>query len=96
MAVGDKIEVAPKKDGIAITGLGIPERMKISKEGTAVFTIDFEEPVGENEFEANVNLVTDVAFEKCGRVELAPVVQTLIGLLQGASHTVRLFDPEFL
>lgn len=61
-----------------------------------IFKIDFAEPVAESEFEANANFVADLAFEKCGRVELAPIIRTLTGLLTGASHTVHLFEGELL
>jgi hypothetical protein len=96
MAIGDQISVSPKKEGIAITGLGTPHPRKITKEGLSIFTIDFAEPVKDSEFEANANFITDLAFEKCGRVELAPIIRTLTGLLSGASHTVGLFDTELL
>jgi hypothetical protein len=96
MAIGDQIEVNPKKPGIGISGMSPPGAHQISDEGVVVFSLDFVDPVAEEDFEADAKLVPDLAFESCGRVKFAPIVSTLRGLMQGVIHTIGLFDREFL
>src|ERR1700674_58253 len=94
MAIGDQIRINPKKEGIAITGMTPPFPRKITEDGVVIFGIDLEAPATDSEFEAEADFVSQIAFEKCGRVELAPVIQTLTGLLQGTVHTISVFDGE--
>jgi len=78
---------------VGITGFGAPAPRKITKDGAVIFTIDLVEATPE--FEAKADIIPQIAFEKCGLVEFAPVIQTLTGLLQGTIHTVNLFASEF-
>jgi len=94
--LGDAIELgnpnAPRTN-TAIVGLGDPSPRKITEEGVVVFTIDLGAP--SPQFEAKAEVAFDVAFEKCGRVKLAPVIQTLRGIWEGTANTINLFKNEF-
>ena len=95
IGVDDKIAATPARQGKIpnIIGFGDPAPRKISKDGVEVFTIRLAESAPE--LIANANLVPQLAFEKCGRVKFAPVIQTLIGLLAGTRHTIETFSGEF-
>jgi hypothetical protein len=95
MAIGDQIRLNPKRDRIGISGMSPPGAHKVLKEGVAVFTIDFVEPVTENDFEADAEFTADFAFENCGHVRYAPLIPTLRRLIQGTTHTISLFEGEF-
>jgi hypothetical protein len=70
-----------------------PFARKITEDGVVVFGIDLAKPAPK--FQAEADFISQIAFEKCGRVEFALVIQTLTGLLQGTVHTVNLFKSEF-
>lgn len=95
IGVDAQAAAAPDRQGKTptIVGLGDPAPRKLSKDGVVVFTIRLAEPAPE--FVADADIVPQIAFEKCGRVEFAPVVQTLRGLLAGTRHTVEKFANEF-
>jgi hypothetical protein len=76
-----------------IVGFGDPSPRKLSLQGVEVLTIRLSEPAPE--LVANANIVPQIAFEECGRVKLAPVIETLTGLLTGTRHTVESFSVEF-
>lgn len=77
----------------AIVKFGDPSRRKITKEGVEVFTISFAKPAPD--FKAKANIVSNIAFEKCGRVKLVPVILALTNFLRGTVHTIDQFENEF-
>ena len=89
------IAASPERQGKTptIVGLGDPTPRRLSKEGVVVFTIRLAEPAPE--LTADAQLVLELAFEKCGRVKLAPVIRTLKGLVAGTRHTIEMFAGEF-
>lgn len=97
ITIGTNAEIAatPTRQGKTptIVGHGDPAPRKISKEGVEVFTIRLAEPAPE--FVATADIVPQLAFEECGRVKFAPVIQTLTGLLAGTRHTIDTFSGEF-
>lgn len=97
ITIGADAEIAatPARQGKTptIVGLGDPAPRKISKEGVEVFTIRLAEPAPE--FVATADIVPQLAFEECGRVKFAPVIQTLTGLLAGTRRTIDTFSGEF-
>ena len=76
-----------------IVGFGDPTPRKLSPDGVQVFGIRLADPAPE--FEAEATFIPQIAFEKCGRVRLAPVIQSLSGMLAGTRHTVESFMYEF-
>lgn len=67
---------------------------KISVDGVAVFKLKFEEPAPEYQID-DTGLLPQLAFEKCGSLENAPVIPMLRAMIEGTLHTIRLFDNEF-
>ena len=77
----------------AIVALGDPAPRELTRDGVVVFTIRLEEPAPE--FTADAQFVPQVAFQQCGRIKLAPVVDTLRHLIAGTRRTVESFATEF-
>jgi hypothetical protein len=94
LAIGDQIAINPKVPGIAITGMTPPNMRKVNENGVVVFSIDLANPATDAEFEAEANLVHQIAFEKCGRQDFAEITHILTGLLQGTVGTIDLFSDE--
>lgn len=67
---------------------------KISLEGAEVFKFKFAEPAPEYQIE-DAGLIPQLAFDKCGSLENAPVIPMLRAMVEGTVHTVRLFINEF-
>jgi hypothetical protein len=95
VGVSDKVDESADRKGKApaITNLGDISAKKIDKEGVEFFSIRLEKPFPE--FFASTNVVPQLAFDKCGHVQLAPVVRTLTGLLAGTRNTIKSFLSEF-
>lgn len=95
IGVDAKIAATPSRQGKVpnIVGFGDPVLRKLTKGGVEVFTIRLSESAPE--LVANANVVPQIAFDECGRVKLAPVIQTLAGLLAGTRHTIESFAGEF-
>ena len=101
--IGDEIHISPsgsmperqkERDELpAIVGLGIPGAKPLSEDGVVVFSIRLAKPVPE--FEANAEIVPQLVFEKCGRVEHGAILPILRGLHAGTRHTVESFSPCF-
>lgn len=87
-------ETAARKGKLPnIVGFGDSGPKKLNQDGVAVFTINLAEPAPE--FTADAPLVLQLAFDQCGRVKLAPLVNTLRNLLIGTRNTIELFAGEF-
>lgn len=101
--LGERIEIGvnnliasrPERAGKTpqIVGLGDPAPRRLHKEGVVVFTINLAEPAPE--MTASAQIVPQLAFERCGRVDLPPAIHILRGLHVGTRHTVNLFEREF-
>lgn len=93
--LGQAIRIKANRKGKApvIVGSSDPASRKVTREGAIVFTIRFAEPAPE--FQASADFVPQVAFEKCGRVPLVPVVVGLSNMISGIRNTVEGFAGEF-
>lgn len=76
-----------------IVGFGDIGPKKLTSEGVVVFSIRLAEPAPE--LTADAPLVLQLALDQCGRVKLAPLIQTLRYILDGTRHTIELFAGEF-
>lgn len=95
LGVDREVAAHPARQGKTpnIVGFGVPEPRKLSKDGVVIFSVSLAEPAPE--LVAKADFLPQIAFEKCGRAQLVPVVQTLAGLLAGTRHTLNLFAGEF-
>jgi hypothetical protein len=71
----------------------LPKRSQISEEANEVFRFVFAER--NPTFEAYADIACQVAFKKAGLVELAPVTEILVGLIQVTAELVGKFSKEF-
>ena len=78
---------------VAIIGLGIPIRCKISESPTEIFRIMLAEP--DPVFHADVDIICDVAFEKCGSIEMPSIIVALESLRKATARLVDKFANEF-
>jgi hypothetical protein len=85
----------PKGRDVVITGMTPLHAHKVTESGKVIFAVDLAEPAADADFEAEADFVSQIAFEKYGRLELAPVTQILTGMLQYVVRTVRRFEAEF-
>lgn len=69
-----------------IVGFGDMGMRRLSTDGVSVFSIKLAEPAPE--LTASAPLAPQLALERCGRVELAPLIPTLRNLLIGTQHTI--------
>ncbi len=76
-----------------IIGMRIPQAQKLNENGIEVLAIELAEPAPA--LTINANLSHQLAFEKCGLVDFAPVIQTLVGLYHATENSIKLFDNEF-
>lgn len=76
-----------------IIGFGDLGMKKLDKDGVNVFSIQLAEPAPE--LTASAPLAPQLALDRCGRVELAPLIPTLRNLLIGTQHTIESLSGEF-
>lgn len=90
----ESIEIAEgRKSGMpTIVGFGDMGMKRLSKDGVPLFSIQLAEPAPE--LTASAPLAPQVALDRCGRVELAPLVPTLRNLLLGTQHTIDTLSRE--
>ena len=96
IVIGENSEIArrePAPKSPIIVGFSAPTPRKVTKNGEKVFSILLGEPAPQ--LEAKADFVIQIAFEKCGLIDVAPVIQALAGLIAGTKHTVELFAGEF-
>lgn len=95
ISVDEKIATSEKRKGKIpnIIGFSDSDPKKITNEGTVLFKILLGEPAPE--LVAKANLSPNLAFDKCGKVEMASFIMILKGLLEGTRHTIDIFSDEF-
>ncbi len=76
-----------------IVGFGDLGMKRLDKDGVNVFSIQLAEPAPE--LTASAPLAPQLALDRCGRVELAPLIPTLRNLLIGTQHTIESLSQEF-
>lgn len=93
--LGQAIRIKAHRKGKApvIVGSSDPASRQVTKAGAVVFTIRFAEPAPD--FQASADFVPQIAFEKCGRVPLVPVVVGLSNMVSGIKNTLEGFAGEF-
>lgn len=90
--LGQEVRIKGGRD-IAITGMSPPKNVKVAREGTEVFSFDLATPAPD--FEADADLVLQIAFEKIGRVPLQPVTKMLSLLVTPTKRLLDVFGREF-
>ena len=86
-------KLGTKDKPMEIVGLGSTDVKRLDPEGVEIFSIRLSEPTPE--FFAEAEVEPNVAFQKCGRCELAPLVPTLRRMTAGVTHTISQFRSEF-
>ena len=76
-----------------IVGMGDPRAQKLTEDGVVVFTISLGKPAPH--FKADANIDCQIAFEKCGRAQMVPVIPGLVNFYRGTVHTIEQFSEEF-
>jgi hypothetical protein len=82
-----------KSNTPTIVGFGDLGMKRLDKDGVNVFSIQLAEPAPE--LTASAPLAPQLALDRCGRVELAPLIPTLRNLLIGTQHTIESLSQEF-
>lgn len=81
-----------KDQPINIVGLGGADAKQLHPEGVEIFTIRLSEPTPE--FYAEADVEPNIAFEKCGRSTLVPLVPTLRRMTAGVTNVINKFSSE--
>ncbi|MGH6872586.1 MAG: hypothetical protein ACREHE_13880 [Rhizomicrobium sp.] len=96
ITLGTNEEIARTLDvvpGRTIVGFGDPRPKRMTREGVEVFKIVLGSP--DPTFQAEADIVPQVAFEKCGRAELVPVIDALLFMQNSVATTLDQFKTEF-
>lgn len=67
---------------------------KMSEDGNVIFTLFLKEAAPDLQVEAE--FMPQIAFEKCGRKQLAPIIDVLHGFISATKDILRSFDGEFV